>query len=309
MEESKRVVIAGATGFIGRELCRHLLAHGYEVMALSRNAVRAKKILGDKVRVVEWNGKSEGEWYKELAGAAAVINLSGENVGRGSWSPEKMDRILKSRVDSASAFVWAFKNVEVKPDLFIQASAIGYYGDGGERVLSESVSQGNEFLSVVVSKCESLAKSVEEIGIRTAVIRTAFVLGRDGGVLPRMIKQCKNYMGGFYGSGNQWLSWIHIEDEVVAIRFLIESGNLKGPFNLASPAPLRVREFYEILGRVLQRPIWLFVPSFFIRLFMGLKGKELFLSNKRVEPDRLLKSGFKFRYPTLEQALRDLSGH
>jgi len=306
MKAKGKVIVTGATGFIGRRLCRELVTYGYEVIALSRNPQKARDVLGPAVSCDKWDGRHLGDWVSHLEGAYGVINLAGENVGDSKWTKEKKKRILNSRLDAIDLVIKAFSKVKDKPRVLIQASAMGYYGNRGDEVLKENARPGNEFLSDVVVQCEDAAKKIEQLGVRLVLLRTSLVLGADGGALPRMMQNFKMYTGGIVGSGKDWISWIHIDDEVKAIRFLLERDDLDGPFNLSSPSPVRSKEVYELLGNVMKKPSWLATPSFVIKAMLGERGKELLLSSKRLDPDRLLKAGFKFRFPVLETALKNL---
>ena len=298
-----RVVITGATGFIGRVLCKEL-HKDYEVIALSRDASRAAGIVGDWAKIVEWDGRTTGSLFKQTNGAFAIINLAGENVASGRWNESKKAGILHSRLDSSRAVIEAIKQVDKKPTMVIQASAIGYYGSRADEQLDEDSTPGKGFLASVCRDVESSAEEIERLGVRCVVIRTGVVLGRDGGALAKLITPFRFYIGGHLGSGRQWFSWIHLDDEIAAIKFLMENENLKGVFNLTAPQPVTMKELCVILGKVLHRPVWLNVPSFAARLALGEMADEMLLSGQRVQPNRLLDTGFDFKYANVEQALR-----
>jgi uncharacterized protein (TIGR01777 family) len=297
-----RVVITGASGFIGRALCREL-HEDYEVVALSRDAGRAAASVGDWAEVVEWDPRTAQSWIEHADGALAIINLAGENVAAGRWNKSKKAAILHSRLDSSRAVLEAISQVNKKPAVVIQASAVGYYGSQGDEQLDEDSMPGEGFLANVCQRSESFAGKIERLGVRCVVIRTGIVLGRDGGALARLITPFRFYVGGYLGDGRQWFSWISLEDEVAAIKFLMENENLKGVFNLTSPQPVTMKEFCVILGKVLHRPAWLGVPGFVVRVALGEMAKEMLLSGQRVLPKRLLAAGFKFKYPDVEKAL------
>jgi len=297
-----RVVITGASGFIGRALCEQLRGD-YEIVALSRNAEQAAKSPAGAARVVTWDGRTLGDWIREVDGAAAVVNLAGENVASGRWTTSKKERILRSRTDCTRALVEAIKRVDNKPGVMIQASAVGYYGARGDEPLDEGSSGGSSFLADVCRECEGIGGEVETLGVRYVVIRTGVVLGAGGGALARMVQPFRFYLGGYLGSGRQRLSWISLDDEVAAIEFLIKNRQLKGAFNLTSPQPVTMREFSRILGRVLGRPAWVNVPGFVMRLLLGEMAKEMLLSGQRVMPRRLREAGFEFKCEDLEGAL------
>ena len=301
-----RVVITGATGFIGGALCK-ALHKDYEVIALSRDAGRAAKSVGETAKVIEWDGRTTGSWFKQANGAFAIINLAGENVASGRWNESKKAGILHSRLDSAKAVLDAIKQVDKKPAVVIQASAIGYYGPRSDEQLDETSTPGKGFLANVCRRIESSAEEIEGVGVRCVVIRTGVVLGRDGGAFARLVKPFRFYLGGYLGSGRQWFSWIHLDDEIAAIKFLLENEHLKGVFNLTAPQPVTMKEFCKILGKVLHRPAWLNVPAFAARLAFGEMADEMLLSGQKVLPKRLLNTGFDFKYTNVEQALNDIT--
>ena len=301
-----RVVITGATGFIGRALCKAL--HGdYEVIALSRDASKAAKSVGETAKIIEWDGRTTGSWFKQANGAFAIINLAGESVASGRWNESKKAGILHSRLDSTKAVLDAIKQVDKKPTLVILASAIGYYGSRQNEKLDETSTPGKGFLANVCQRVESSAEEIEGVGVRCVVIRTGVVLGRDGGAFAKLVKPFRFYLGGYLGSGRQWFSWIHLEDEVKAIKFLMENEHLKGVFNLTAPQPVTMKEFCKILGKVLHRPAWLNIPAFAARLAFDEMADEMLLSGQRVLPKRLLNTGFNFQYTNVEQALNDIT--
>jgi len=297
-----RVIITGATGFIGRALARRLSGR-YEVVALSRNAKKAAELLGDSAGAVAWDGRGEGEWVREIEGAAAVVNLAGQNVGAGRWSKSGKARILNSRVDCTAALVEAIRRAQNKPAAMIQASAIGYYGPRGDEPLDESSSVGTGFLADVCRKTENIGREVEDMQVRYVVVRTGIVLGADGGALSKMIRPYRFYLGGHLGGGSQWLSWISLADEVAAIEFLLKHDDLSGAFNLTAPKPVTARQFARTLGRALKRPAWLPVPAFALKLLLGQMADELLLTGQKVLPNRLTEAGFEFRCEDLEGAL------
>ena len=301
-----RVVITGATGFIGRALCE-ALHKDYEIIALSRDARRAAGSIGERAHVVEWDGRSTGSWLKQADGAFAIINLAGENVASGRWNQSKKAGILHSRLDSSRAVLGAIKQANKKPTMVIQASAIGYYGPRRDEPLDEASAPGKGFLANVCQRVERLAEDIGNLGVRCAVIRTGVVLGRNGGALAQLVRPFRFFLGGRLGRGRQWFSWISLDDEIAAIRFLMEHEQLRGVFNLTAPQPVRMKEFCKRLGKVLHRPAWTYVPAFIVRLALGEMADEMLLSGQRVVPKRLLDAGFEFRYPSVEEALRAIT--
>ncbi len=297
----KRIVIAGATGFIGKQLCR-LLHSDYELVALSRRKVSLENL----AQVVQWDAKTIGEWAKTVEGAFAVINLSGENIGSGRWTSAKKEKILRSRLDSSKALLAAIRQAKEKPKVVAIASAIGFYGLRGDEQLDEDSSSGTGFLADVCRQVESIASDIEAAGVRCVIIRSGVILGKQGGVLVKLMQPFRFFMGGHIGSGRQWFSWISLEDEVNAIRFLLENDNLCGVFNLTAPQPVAMKEFCKTLGKVLKRPSWFSVPGFVLKTIFGEMADEMLLASQRVDPKRLLQAGFKFKYPVLENALKNI---
>ncbi len=303
-----RVIITGATGFIGKALCQELTEAEYEVVALSRNRETGTKILGEKVKVIQWDGKTAKGWGNLANGAYAVINLAGENISSGRWTDKRKKIILESRLNSGKAVVEAVKLCQVKPKVVIQASAIGYYGSHGEEIIDEDFPPGNGFLPEVAQQWELSTKAVELVGVRQIIIRTGIVLGKDGGAFPRLILPFRLFVGGRVGSGEQWFSWIYLKDEVKAIRFLMEKENIDGVFNLTAPGALKEKDFAKILGKVMRRPSWFPVPGFLLRLLFGEMAEGALLTGQRVFPKRLLAAGFKFQYAEAETALQEILG-
>jgi len=300
-----RVIILGATGFIGRTLSKLLKRAGYEVVALTRNKDRGRKILGKDIQVVEWDSKSAEGWESHANGAYAIINLIGENLASGRWTQERKKSILESRLNAGKAVNLAIQRVQSKPKVVVQASAIGYYGSRSDEILDETSDPGEGFLSEVAVKWEDSTKEVEP-QVRRVIIRTGPVLGRGGGILTRLIRPFRFFLGGHPGGGKQWFSWIHLDDEVSAIQFLMEREDLQGVFNLTAPEQLMMKDFYHTLGKVMRRPSWLPIPGFVLRLFFGETAQETILSGQRVVPKRLMEAGYKFIYPKVEEALKEI---
>jgi len=302
-----RVIITGGTGLIGRALVKELSAGGHEAVVLSRKP--GERSLPRDAELVKWDAESSEGWMSWVEKSDAIVNLAGENIaGKGlipdRWTAEKKKRILESRLKAGRAVTEAVEGAENKPDVVVQASAIGYYGTGGEDLTEES-SPGEDFLAETAQKWESATSSVEAAEVRRVVIRTGMVLSSRGGVLPRLELPYRLFLGGSLGTGRQWHSWIHLTDEARAIRFLIETEAARGPFNLTAPDPKRNRAFGKKLGEVLGRPSYFRVPGLFFRILLGDAAKMV-LEGQRVRPKKLEELGFEFDYPDLESALRNL---
>jgi uncharacterized protein len=300
------VIVAGATGFIGRALCGRLIRSGYDIAVLTRDRNRAKPVFGDRALVVEWDGKTAAGWRELASRAEAVINLVGENIGAGRWTEERKARILESRVKAGRAVVEGLRLASPRPKTLIQASAVGFYGPRGDEELDEMSSAGEGFLAGTVRAWEESTREAESLGVRRVVIRSGLVLDKGGGVLPRFILPFKFFVGGKLGSGEQWISWVHRDDEVEAIRYLLRRPDLTGVYNLVAPEPVRMKDFARALGRAMKRPSRFAVPAFALRWVFGAMAEETILSGQRVLPKALLREDFQFLYPELETALQQI---
>lgn len=299
-----RVVITGGTGLIGSALARDLGGAGHDAVVLTRDTARTGP-LPPGVRAVQWDGRSAAGWSSLLDGDSAVVHLAGESIAGGRWSEARKRRIRDSRVESGKAVLAAIKQAGEKPRVLLQGSAAGYYGPCGDEVVTESHPPGSDFLADVCVEWEGSTAEAESLGVRRAVLRTGIVLSDAGGALPRMALPFRLMAGGPLGNGRQWFPWIHLADEVGAIRFLLENENARGPFNLTAPRPLTNRDFSRALGKALHRPSLAPVPGFVLRLILGEMAEAL-LSGQRAVPHRLLEHGYVFRHPEALGALRDL---
>jgi uncharacterized protein (TIGR01777 family) len=309
-----KMIVSGGTGLIGSELIHSLVQDKHEIILLSRSPERHSGRFAAGVRVVKWDGYSSRGWGDLMEGADVVVNLAGESIGGDSlltlmtkrWTGEQKKRILDSRLNSGKALVQAIAAAREKPRLMIQASAVGYYGDRGDEPLPESAAPGSDFLANVCMQWEGSTAEVEELGLRRVIIRTGgVVMSTSGGSLPFMLIPYRFFMGGPLGNGKQWLSWIHIKDEIRAIRFLIDYTSASGPFNLAAPQNIRNADFSRVIGKVIRRPAFISIPAIFFKIILGEKSK-IILDSQRQIPERLPALGFQFRYPQVEMALRDL---
>jgi uncharacterized protein (TIGR01777 family) len=243
------------------------------------------------------------EWGTAVDGVDGVINLAGEPIAAKKWTHLQRHRIESSRVDGTNSLVQAIANAAVRPKFLISASAVGYYGPRGDETVTEETPPGNDFLSFVCRQWEEEAKKAEELGVRVARLRTGIVLGSGGGALAKMVEPFKFFVGGALGSGQQWMSWIQLEDHVRLILELIENTHMSGPVNATAPNPVRNKEFCQTLARVLHRPCWAPVPGFALKLLLGDMA-DMLLTGQKVIPAAAQKFGFRFRYPTLEEALQ-----
>ncbi len=297
-----RVVITGGTGLIGKALAENL-ADGYDVVVLSRNPQAYSSEMPKGVKLVEYDAESAETFADQVDGAFAVVNLAGAGVADKRWTKERKELILNSRVNVGNAVAEAIRQATTKPQVLVQASAVGFYGDRDDEILTERSVGGSGFLADVVRQWEASTAAVD---VRRVVLRTGVVLSADDGALPQLMLPFKFGVGGNLGDGEQWLPWIHIEDTVRAIRWLIENPKANGVYNLSAPAPMKNTTVTQKLGTILNRPTFVpGVPVFVLNLVLG-EMKEAVLSSNRVIPERIRKEGFVFKYADLETALRNL---
>jgi len=258
-----------------------------------------------RVKFIEWDGKTLGEWSEQIDQVDAIINLAGENIGATRWSNTRKNLIRDSRIKAGEILTQAIGNASAHPKVFIQASAIGFYGTIDKGLLTEKSPPGDDFLAEISKKWEQSCFGVESMGIRRVIIRTGVVLSKQEGALSRMLLPFKFFFGGPLGSGKQMVSWIHLEDEISAICFLLENENARGIYNLTSPESVTNAELGKWIGRITHRPYWLPAPGFALRLLLG-EMSTLVLDGQSVIPERLLESGFQFKFDKISDALSDL---
>lgn len=299
-----RVLIIGGTGLIGRAVAANLIAGGHSVLVTSRAPAKARGMPAN-VELVQWDTHSPDPLAPALEATNVVINLVGENLGDGRWSAARKQRIVDSRVESGRNLSAAIQAAATKPQVLIQSSAVGYYGPHGNEVITESAPPGADFPAHVCFQWESATAPVERLGVRRAIIRTGLVLSTEGGALPQILLPFKSFVGGKVGSGRQYWPWIHIEDEVRAIRFLIDTPAATGPFNLTAPNPVTAADFAKTVGTVMKRPAFLPAPSIAFKLAFG-EMSTILLGGQAAIPQRLEALGFQFTFSSLEAALTDL---
>ncbi|MEZ5332664.1 MAG: TIGR01777 family oxidoreductase [Thermoanaerobaculia bacterium] len=301
-----RVVITGGSGLIGRALAAELAGAGHEVGVTSRHPDGVRDLPAG-VELAQWDTASAERLASLIDGVDAVVHLVGESLADGRWTEERKRRILESRVRSTTAVAAALAAAGSRPGVLVQASGVGYYGARGEEEITEASSAGEGFLADICRTWEESGAAVEELGVRRVVVRTGIVLSTDGGALPKMALPFKLFAGGPVAGGRQWMSWIHLDDEVGAIRFLLEDPTAADVYNLTAPTPERNRDFSAALGRALHRPSLAPVPGFALRLLYG-EMSQLLTHGQRVLPRRLLEAGYTFRHPAVREALEDLLG-
>jgi uncharacterized protein (TIGR01777 family) len=298
-----RVLVVGGSGLIGRALVSSLVADSHQAVVLTRRPGEVGG-LPPGVRAAGWDGRGLDAWVEEVAEADAVVQLAGESIF-GRWTPAKKRRLVSSRVQSSRLLAEACAAVRRRPAVFVQGSAIGYYGDRGDDVVDEAAPPGEGFLPDLAEEWEAASATVEALGLRRPVVRTGLVLSRAGGALPLLRLAHLAFAGGPLGRGRQWVPWIHQADQVGAIRFLLEHPQATGPFNLVAPTPARNGELSRELAARLHRPSWLPAPAFAMRLVLGELADSL-LTGQRAQPAALLALGYRFRFPELAGALADL---
>lgn len=306
---SKTVALTGGTGLIGKALVRALTQRGDKVLLLVRNPEKAKSELPNLAGYYAWDAMSEsGEWTNALASADAVIHLAGTPVAA-RWNDDYKKDIYDSRIISTRNLVRAIAQSEPKPKVFVTASGVGYYGNQGYDmnvpILDESAPPASDFLAKVCVDWEKEAFEAEKVGVRAVAVRTGVVLSTKGGALEKMLTPFKLFAGGPIGSGKQWVSWIHIDDQVGLYLFAVDNEMVKGALNAVAPNPVQMNELAQTLGKVLSRPSLFPVPKTALELLFG-EAANVIAEGQRVVPKRALELGFSFKYPMLEGALRDV---
>jgi len=306
-----KVIITGGTGNIGRYLIPELKKHGHQLVILSRSPEKHRGSFDQDIKLVQWDAKTAAGWAEEADGADAIINLAGESIGGNNflpdrWTDEKKRKIRQSRLNAGQAVVEAVKLAQQKPKVVLQSSAVGYYGprnDGAK--LDENAPPGSDFLGQVAVEWEQTTAPVKEMSLRQVIVRTGLIQMTEGGPLPRLLLQFKLFGGGPFGGGQQWWAWIHIQDVVKAMRFLLESETADGPYNLTTPDPVTNKEYSRVLGRVLKRPSFMPIPGFAMKLLVG-EVATVVLDGQRAIPKRLQEAGYQYQFTDLQRALEDI---
>lgn len=302
---TKNIIITGATGLIGKKLSKYLTDRGDEVTVFSRNIESAKKQLPFLNKFVKWNYKNADEWKNYLNGKDAIIHLAGINLFSKRWNNSFKKEIIESREISTRNLVQSLKDCKAKPEVFISASGVGYYGDGGDKILSEDSVKGNDFLADVCDAWERESQKTREYGIRNVQVRTGIVLSTEDGALKQMLLPFKFFVGGPLGNGRQWFPWIHIDDIVSIYIQALDNKNISGPVNAASPNIIRMKEFAKTLGKVIKRPSIFPVPEFVLRIVVG-EAAGTVVTGQRVSVEKLVRSGYEFKFQNLDESLENL---
>lgn len=296
------VIITGGTGFIGSSLSRSLLADGHHVFVLTRNPGR--KRLPHGAQAVGWDGRTSDGWLDTFNEMDAVLNMAGANIGQPPWTAGRKNVFLHSRVDAGLALSQAFQKASKRPKVLIQSSGVRYYGAQGKEPVTEDTLPGSDFLASLAVNCEASTKIVDSLGVRRVITRSGIVLG-DKGTLPLLALPVRMFLGGPAGNGRQGVSWIHIEDEIRAVRFLLENEKAFGAYNLAAPNPLSNADFMRYMAGALHRPYGFPLPAFALRSLMG-EMSTLLLDGQFVIPQRLVNLGFDFKFQSAFDAFKNL---
>lgn len=297
-----KIVISGGLGLVGSALTNSLRAAGHEVSHLVRPGGAMKQ--GD----VHWDPGAATVDMAALEGAQAVVHLSGASIADGRWTPSRKAVLRSSRIDTTRVLVDAILHLRQQPRVFVCASAVGYYGDRGEEILAESSSYGTDFLALLARDWEAEAMRAEHGGIRTVMLRFGVIFDVNGGALPKMLAPLRWGVGGRFGTGRQWMSWVTLEDAVEVAQRAIMDGKYGGPVNVVAPDSVRNADFTRIAAAELHRPAIFPAPAFALRLMLGEMAQPLLLASQRVKPQRLIEFGYEFRNDKIKPTLRKMIG-
>ncbi|NCE84146.1 TIGR01777 family oxidoreductase [Pseudomonas sp. Q1] len=294
------ILLTGGTGLIGRQLCRYWLAQGHRLTVWSRDPEQVARLCGEQVLGV-------GSLQEVIGAVDAVVNLAGAPIADRPWTKKRKTLLWSSRISLTETLLGWMESLEQKPAVLISGSAVGWYGDGGERELSEASGPvQDDFPSQLCIAWEETALRAEALGLRVVLVRTGLVLAAEGGFLSRLLLPFKLALGGPIGDGRQWMPWVHIKDQIALIDFLLHKPDASGPYNACAPHPVRNREFAKTLGQVLHRPAFMPMPALALKVALGeLSG--LLLGGQKAVPERLLAAGFTFQFTDLHAALEDIS--
>lgn len=302
-----KVAITGATGFVGSRVVERLQAAGHATLILTRNPSQAERMFPSAafpgVTVIAYTPTQSGDWQGNLSGCDAVVNLAGQPIAD-RWTESRKRDILHSRQVGTQKLVEAIAQANPRPQVLVNASAVGYYGTSETATFDETSQPGDDFLAQVCTAWEAEAEKIQASGVRLVILRMGIVLGM-GGVLARMLPPFKLFAGGPIGTGQQWFSWIHREDLIDLILQAVTQPTMSGVYNATAPHPVRMHELSQTLGDVLHRPSWLPVPGFALEALLG-DGAKVILEGQQVLPKRTLETGFIYQYPTVKPALQEV---
>lgn len=301
----RRVIVTGATGLIGKEVCKTLIGRGDEVIVFTRSPQPAKLKIKGAANYIEWDSYSpRGKWVKFISQADSIIHLAGEPLLGRLWDDEYKEKILRSREEGTGNLARALGEAETRPESFICASAIGYYGSSGyDEIYTEESAAGEGFLAEVCRRWEKASAMADELQVRRVNIRVGIVLDKNEGALEKVLTSFRFYLGGTIGSGDQWISWITAKDTANLFIHALDNKDIYGPLNATAPNPIRMNEFMETIGRITDRPAWLKIPDLPIEAAIGEASVPV-TEGIRVLPQRTLKTGFQFKYTGFEEALK-----
>lgn len=297
-----RIIVSGSHGLVGKALIKALEADGHEIYRLVRHAPNSEK-------EIEWSPDRYSIAISRIEGFDAVYHLAGESIASGRWDDEKKRKIRESRTKGTKLLADALANLSAPPQTLISASATGYYGDRGDELLTETSLPGKGFLADVCMEWEQATEHARAKGVRVVNTRFGIILDKEGGALAKMLTPFRMGIGGRIGDGKQWMSWIALDDVISALQFVLNNETLNSPVNFVAPNPVTNAEFTKTLGKVLSRPTIFPIPEFGVRLAFGEMADALLLSSQKVKPQKLEASGFQFRHPHLEQALKTILGN
>jgi len=302
-----KVILAGGTGFIGQKIVQRFVQEKQKCVLITRHPEQLKNLSSGFLRIERWNANAPTLPKELIEQGDVIINLTGESLASGRWTAETKKRLLNSRTATTDAIIRAIEKSGKKPAVLINASAVGYYGHVPESEVVEGNARGSDYLASLVGKWEASALEAEPLGVRVVLLRTGIVLDKSGGALPRMMMPFRFYLGGWFGTGDQWFPWIHREDVVEIIFTIINNSYITGPVNVVAPEHVTMKEFCLILSQVMGRPCWLPVPAGLLRLAVGDMA-EMLLTGQRVIPKVMLDAGYRFKHPSLEDTLREIIG-
>lgn len=331
MADAKRVVVTGATGVIGKAVCKELIAKGYQVVVFSRDPQKARGVVPGAAEYVAWQPSESGAWASAIDGAYGVIHLAGASLFGQRWTAEYKREIVDSRVIGTRGIVKAIAAAKQRPQVLISGSAVGYYGPRGAQPVDEQGTSGADFLASVCVQWEREAQPAADLGVRTVIFRSGVVLGGDGkmglpidlagaslmrpgvvlrtedGAFPLLVMPFYFFAGGPILPGTQWFAWIHLADTVGLLMLALEDERVQGPLNATAPEPQTNRDFAKAIGRVMGRPAWVPVPGFAMKLLLG-EMADMITTGQRVIPQKAEELGYQFKYPTSERAIRQILG-
>jgi len=303
-----KIAISGATGFVGSRLVERLHTEGHRILVLTRNPTFAQKVFPSpafpNLEIIAYTPIVSGAWQDTIAGCDGVVNLAGEPIAEGRWTPERKQEILNTRKLGTQKIVEAIAKSQPQPSVLVNTSAIGYYGTSETASFDEDSANGKDFLAQVCQEWEAEARKLKDTNVRLVILRFGIILG-NGGALGKMITPFKLFAGGPIGTGQQWFSWIHLDDIVSLIIQALTKSTMEGVYNGTAPQPVSMNDLSTTMGKVMNRPSWLPVPGFAIEAILG-DGAKVVLEGQQVLPKRTLESGFEYQYPNLQSALTQI---